>query len=187
MLQPPDLLRHSGVFCFHRRQTLLADQANPVADGRQALVGVVLPQHQPVLRAAGHHPVRLLRTLCHQIVDEGADVALAAFQHQLLAAQQRQRRVHARHEALRRRLLVARGAVELPRAVQSRHRLRLQRGLQRQRVDAVVLDGVGGPGHHRVLQAGHGVQHLNLNFLRQGGGEPLNVQLLRVQPHGLDE
>ena len=31
------------------------------------------------------------------------------------------------------------------------------------------------------------MQHLNLNFLRQGGGEPLNVQLLRVQPHGLDE
>ena len=79
VLQPPDLLCHSGVFCFHRRQTILVDQADPVADGRQALVGVVLPQHQPVLRAAGHHPVRLLRTLCHQIVDEGADVALAAF------------------------------------------------------------------------------------------------------------
>ena len=38
-----------------------------------------------------------------------------------------------------------------------------------------------------MLQAGHGVQHLNLNFFRQGGGEPLNVQFLRVQPHGLDE
>ena len=79
VLQPPDLLRHSGVFGLHLRQTLLTDQTDPVADGRQPLVGVVLPQHQPVLRAAGHHPVRLLRTLCHQIVDEGADVALTAF------------------------------------------------------------------------------------------------------------
>ena len=38
-----------------------------------------------------------------------------------------------------------------------------------------------------MLQPRHRVQHLNLNFLRQGGGEPLNVQLLRVQPHGLDK
>ena len=158
-----------------------------MADGRQTLVGVVLPQHQPVFRAAGHHAVGLLGALRHQIVDEGANVALAALQHQRLTAQQRQRRVDARHKALYRCLLIAGGAVELPCAVQPRHRLRLQRGLQRQRVDAVVLDGVGGPGHHRVLQAGHGVQHLNLNFLRQGGGEPLNVQLLRVQPHGLNK
>ena len=187
MGQPLDLPLHRLIFGLHRRQTLCADKADTVADGRQALIGVVLPQHQPVLGAAGHHAVRLLGALGHQIVDEGADVAFAALEHQRLPAQQRQRRVDARHKALYRRLLIAGGAVELSRAVQPRHRFRLQRGLQRQRIDAVVLDGVGGAGHHRVLQPGNGVQHLDLHLLRQGGGETLNVQLLRVQPHRLDE
>ena len=31
------------------------------------------------------------------------------------------------------------------------------------------------------------MQHLQLHLLRQRGGEPLDVQLLRVQPHGLHE
>ena len=31
------------------------------------------------------------------------------------------------------------------------------------------------------------MEHLNLDLLRQGGGEALNIQLLGIQPHGFNE
>ena len=43
--------------------------------------------------------------------------------------------------------------------------LGLQGGLQPGGVHAVVLDGVGAPGHLGVLQAGDGVEHLDLHLL----------------------
>ena len=88
---------------------------------------------------------------------------------------------------MHRRLLIAGGAVELPRAVQAGHRLYLQRGQQRQRVDAVVLNGVGRPHHHCVLQSRHRVQHLQLHLLWHRGRKALHIQLLGVQPHRLDK
>ena len=63
----------------------------------------------------------------------------------------------------------------------------LQSGQQLRGVHAVILNGVGRPGHLRPLQTGQGVEHLDLHILRQGGGEPLNVNFLRVQPHGLQK
>ena len=98
-----------------------------------------------------------------------------------------QRGVDARHEALHCRLLVAGGAVELSRAVQTGNGAYLQSGGQGQGVDAVVLDGVGGAHDDGVLQTGDGVEHLQLHLLRHGGGEALHVQLLGAEPHRLDE
>ena len=86
-----------------------------------------------------------------------------------------------------RRLLVPGGPAELPRAIEAGDFLALQGGLQLQGVHAVILDGVGGAHHFRPLQAGDGVEHFQLHVLRQSGGEALDVQLLGVQAHGLDE
>ena len=74
-LQPADFPFHGRILCLHRRQPLRGHQTHLRADGGQPLVGVVLPVEQPVFRAAGHNPVGLLRSLGHQIIDEGADVA----------------------------------------------------------------------------------------------------------------
>ena len=38
--------------------------------------GVVLPQKQSSLRAACEHPVRFVRSFCHQIVDKYADICV---------------------------------------------------------------------------------------------------------------
>ena len=187
MFQPLDFLFDGGVLLLHRPEPLLRHETDLIASPGQPLVGVVLPQHQPVFAAGSHDAVGLVGTLRHQIVDQGADVALrpgkdkGAFPFQLPGS------VDTRHKALDRRLLIAGGAVELPCAVQSGHLLGLQGGQQGQGVDAVVLDGVGGPGHHGVPQARDAVEHLDLHLLRHGGGKALDVQFLGVQTHGLHE
>ena len=76
VLQPLNLLLHRLVFGLDCFIAFSADQADLVSDGGQALVGVVLPLNQAVLGAAGHHAIRLVGALGHQVVNEHADVAL---------------------------------------------------------------------------------------------------------------
>ena len=187
VLQPGRLPFDSGVFFLHRPEPLLRHQTDPGAVAGEPLVGVVLPVDEAVLRPGGHHAVGLLRALGHKVVDEHADVPVPPGEDEGFLPLDLQRGVDARHKALRRRLLIAGGAVELPRAVQAGDLFALQRGQQLRGVHAVVLDGVGRAGHLRVLQPGDGVEHFHLHLFGQGGGEALNIQLLRVQAHGLDE
>ena len=142
---------------------------------------------QAVLRAGGHDAVRFVRALGHEIVHERADVPVRAAEDHRRAPEQLERCVHARNKALHRRLLIAGRAVELPRPVEAGHFFGFQRRQQLRRVDAVIFDRIGTAGHLRVLESRQRVQHLDLHILRQGGGEALNVELLRVEPHRFDE
>ena len=96
--------------------------------GRQAQIGVILPQVQPMLGTAGHHAVGLVRALGGQIVYHHADIRLIAGQQQWLALQHIMGGVDACQNALRGGFLIARGAVDLPGQVQPRHLQRAQRG-----------------------------------------------------------
>ena len=183
--QAADLLPHGLIFFPDFFRLFLRNQADAAANLRQTLVGVVLTVEQTVFAAGGHDAVGLLGTLGHKVIDEGADIAVGALEDQRLTAQQLQRRVDARHKALHRRLLVAGGAVELPRTVEAGDLFRLQSELKLGRIDAVIFDGVGGAEHFRVLQTGHGVQHGKLHVLRQAGGKALQVHFVRVQAAGL--
>jgi len=51
----------------------------------------------------------------------------------------------------------------------------------------VVLDGVPRAGHVRPLESRNGVQELQLDGDGQGSGQPIHVQLGRVQTLGLKE
>ena len=62
-----------------RRILRIADKADPVPDGGQALICVVLPVQQAVFRAARHDAIRLVRALGHKVVDQRTDVAVGAF------------------------------------------------------------------------------------------------------------
>ena len=186
-LQPGALGVYQPVFFLHGGKARVRHQPDPVADGAQALVGVILPVQQAVLRAGGHDAVRLVRALGHEVVHERADVPVRAAEDHRRAPEQLERCVHARNKALHRRLLIAGRAVELPRAVEAGHFLGFQRRQQLRRVDAVILDRIGAAGHLRVLEPRQRVQHRDLHILRQGGGEALNVELLRIEPHRFDE
>ena len=187
VLQAADLPLHGGVLLLNPGQPRPAHQPRPVSVGGQAAVGVVLPVDEAVLRPGGHHAIRLVGALGHQVVDEHPHVPVPPGQYQGWFSLQLQRGVDARHQPLGGGLLVAGGAVELPRPVQAGDLFALQGGQQLRGVHAVVLDGVGAPGHLRPLQAGDGVKHFHLHLLRQGGGEALDIQLLRVQAHRLDK
>ena len=77
--------------------------------------------------ATGEHAVRLVDALGHQVVDQHADVGLAAVEDQRRLALELQRGVDAGHQPLGGGLLVAGRAVDLPGEVQARDPLRLQR------------------------------------------------------------
>ena len=66
------------VFFQDRLVLRIRNQTDPVADGAKALVCIVLSVQKPVLRARGHDPVRLVRALGHEIVNQRPDVAVHA-------------------------------------------------------------------------------------------------------------
>ena len=117
VLQPVDLLFDGGVLFLHRPEPFLRHQADLIAPPGEPLVGVVLPQHQPVLAAGGHDAVGLVGALGHKVVNEGTDVALRPREDKGALPLQLPGSVDTGHKALHGSLLIPGGAVELPRAV----------------------------------------------------------------------
>ena len=112
--RPLDVI-HRRVKPFLPRQetgvAVFAHEADFMSLFRQAKVRIVLAKEQAVLAAARHHAIRLVRAFRDQIVDERPDVRFVAAEDEGLAALDFERRIDARHEPLRRCLLVARCAV----------------------------------------------------------------------------
>ena len=100
--------RIDGVpLCRKTRPALVGHEPDRAPPRRQPQIGIVLPEDEPVLRAARHHAVGLLRPLRHEVIDEDADVAVTAPQDQRLLPGNAACGIDARDQALRRRLLVA--------------------------------------------------------------------------------
>ena len=68
----------SGGLGFVGNSSCSANAADPQTFGRQALVGVVGAQAQPVLGARGEHAVRLGDAARDQVVDHDAEIAVGA-------------------------------------------------------------------------------------------------------------
>ena len=92
----------------------------------QPLVRIVGPQGQPILGARGEHAVRLGDAAGHQVVDHHAEIAFGAVENDLGRRRRPRSRVEPRHQALRRGLLVAGGAVDLAGQEKPRQTLGLQ-------------------------------------------------------------
>ena len=93
---------------------LAADRAMRDADRGQALVGVVGAQGQPVFGARGEHAVGLAGAAGHQIVDQNADIGVGAVEHYRFRSSRGQGGVEPGDQPLRRSLLIAGGAIDLP-------------------------------------------------------------------------
>lgn len=107
------------VFLAHRLVLRLAHQSQAQTNGAQARISIVLAVEQAILRPGGHHPVGLLGSLGDQVINENANIAIGALENERLPPLHLKCRIGAGYEALHRRLLIARRAVELSRAVEA--------------------------------------------------------------------
>src|SRR5690242_16156204 len=60
--------------------SIVCDEANAPADGRETFISVVDSQVQPKLSPRSEHPVRLVRTFSNQIVDQDSDIPVCSLQ-----------------------------------------------------------------------------------------------------------
>eukprot|EP00047_Mylnosiga_fluctuans_P005975 m.243985 g.243985 ORF g.243985 m.243985 type:complete len:404 (-) comp14367_c0_seq1:912-2123(-) len=155
---------------------------------RQAQVRVVRPQVQTVLCAAGEHAVRLRSAVCDQVVHQNTKIRIRAIEHDGRASCNFAARIEASNDALRGRLLVTGGAVDLSRHEQPGQAPCLEGRMQLARVDVVVLHAVAWLEHRDVLEALDGPQQVQLALLGQRrrdavGVHDMRVEALRLQPN----
>src|SRR5205807_4545949 len=92
-----------------------------------------------------------------------------------------------RHDTLARRLLVSGRSIDLPGEEQVLDRFRFQPRRELSGRIIIVLDGIARPGHLRPLEARDRAEELELYGDGQGSGEPVHVQLVRVESLRLEE
>ncbi len=153
----------------------------------EAQVCIVFAQQQPVLGAAGKHPIRLAGTAGDQVIDQHADVCLIPTWCPRLAFLHLQGCIDAGKNALRRRFLITCGAVDLAGEKQAADELRLQTRHQVTRIEIVVLDRITGPRNVRVLEAPDRTHQLELHIEWQAGGNAVGIDLVGRQPFRLNE
>ena len=110
-----------------------------------------------------------------------------ASQHKWSLSPRKQSRVNARHNPLRRRLLVTRGAINLPRQEKTRRRLSLHCRKQLIRRHIIILDGIAHAHHLHALQRRNTAQHRQLHIFWQARIHPLHIHLARAPPLRLQE
>src|SRR5258708_4073276 len=137
--------------------------------------------------SGGEQAVGFVHAASHQVVSEHADVCVAAAEYDGLKVTDPSHRVDAGHHPLARRLLVARGPVDLAGKEQALDRLGLEPRRELGGRVVVVLDRVSWTGHARLLESRHGVQELELHSHGQRRGQPVDVQLGRVESLRLEE
>src|SRR5690606_36516078 len=76
LLQPLKLLFHHLLLLEKTLVTLLRDEANLIADRRQAEIRIVMTQKQTVFRTRSKQTIRFFRSFGHQIINEHADISV---------------------------------------------------------------------------------------------------------------
>ena len=165
----------------------IADQPEPPARLGQAQVGVVLAQHQPILGATGEHPIGLGRSARDEIVDHDAEIGLVATRQPGVAALHRKGCVDAGEQALRRGLLVAGRPVDLAGEIEALNITGLQGRLEIARIEEVVLDRIARAGDVRLLETNDRAHQRLLDIKGQAGGDAVRIDLMGLEPLGLDE
>ena len=101
------------------RPALRRDAAGRDRLRRQPRLGIVGAQPQPIFGAGGEHPIGLGHALQDEVVDHHPDIAVAAVEQHRRRARRPGGGVQPGDQALRRRLLIAGGAVDLARQIKA--------------------------------------------------------------------
>ena len=153
----------------------------------QAQVGVVLPEQQAVLGTAGEHPVGLGDPAGHEVIDQHAEVALAAGRYPGGLLPHLAGGVETGDQTLGARLLVPGRAVDLASEIEAADGAGFEGRSQVAGVEVVVLDGVAGAGQVRLLEAADAAHELDLHIIRQAGRDAVRVDLMGVEAFGFHE
>ena len=86
-----------------------------------------------------------------------------------------------------RRLLVARGAVDLPGEKEAPYGFRLERRFQIAGIEIVVFDRIPRAHDVRLLEPPNRADQLELDVERQAGRDAVRVDFVRIQPLGLEK
>ena len=84
-----------------------------MSNWREPLVRVVDPELEAELGSGREHAVRLVGTLCDEVIDEDSNIGCAAVEHDRLLFSNRTPRVDTGHQALAGGLFVACCAIDL--------------------------------------------------------------------------
>ena len=153
----------------------------------QPPIGVVLPQKKPVLGAGGKHPVWLLGTFIHQIIDEDANIPLGPFDHKGILALNKQSRVDSRNKSLPCRLLVSGRAVYLTGKEEAIDQFGLERKFYLVRGKEIVLDSIPRPQQLYVLKGGDCSKTFQLNLFGQTCRESVDIYRGGIVPFRLQK
>ena len=93
--------------------TVGAGQSKAVRPFGQTHVGIVLPEQNAVFSSRRKHTVRLVHSLCHQVVDKDTDIGFVASQNKRLATMTVDVCVDAGNDALAACLFISGSAVHL--------------------------------------------------------------------------
>ena len=140
-----------------------------------------------MLRARREHPIRLQASLGRQVVDHRADVARLAAEHERSLLRGGLRRIDSRKQTLSSGLFVSGRSVDLAGEKQPRQPLGLEASMQFGRLNEIVLDRVAWPHHYCVLEPRKRVHQLLLHGRRQAHRVAVDVDLVDVEPFGLEK
>ena len=100
---------------------LIGYNSKLMSDGREPLIGIVLAQQYPIFGTGSKHPVRILHTFCHQIIDKDTDVGLCAGEHHGILSVNGTMRIDARHQSLAGCLFITGSAIHLSGQIEMVH------------------------------------------------------------------
>src|ERR1700675_3648939 len=178
--QPP-LLR------LKLRPRFIRDQPHPTPMRSKPPVGIINPQVQTKLRPRSKHPIRLVGPFRNQVVNKNRRIPFRPVEHQRSLLLHLQRRVNPLHDSLASPLFVPRRSIDLPGKKQSRNLFRFQRAIKFRGIDRVVLNRVPGPHHLGIFKPRYRLQNRQLHINRQRSAHAVDIDLVRIQPLGLQK
>ena len=108
----------------------LSDASKLDSAVRQALICIIGAQCEAIFGARGEHAIGFRHPARHQIVHHHAEIAVRAVENHAIRAPGPPRRIQSGNDALRRRFLISRRAVDLAREEQPANRFCFQRPRQ---------------------------------------------------------
>src|SRR5208282_4689830 len=140
-----------------------------------------------MLGAAREHPVGLVSSLGHEVVDEDSNVGFVPPQDDRSRSPSLACCVYARDQTLTSRLLISGRSVDLTRQKQILDLLRLERWIKLGRRRKIIFDRIGRAQKDCILKAGNAVHHVELHIERQRRREPVDIVFVRVPAFGLEK